>query len=116
MVVVLVVEDDPDFRGLMVQILHGWGHDVVEAGNVAEAMARVAERRPHTVVTDIGLPDGNGFELTQQLLALPGDMRVIVISSDSSAGNRNAALRAGAIGFLAKNELFSVGMQRLIDA
>lgn len=115
-VLVLVVEDDTDFRGLITRILVGWGHGVVEAGGVGEALARATERRPDVALTDIGLPDGNGFDLTRELVALPWPVRVIVISSDCGAGNDRAAARAGAIGFLPKDALFSTAMQRLLGA
>ena len=111
---VLVVEDDAEFRSLIARILIGWKHEVVEAGTVAEALLRAQERQPGTVVTDIGLPDGDGFDLTRRLKALPWKMRVIVISSDSGAGNHQSAEEAGAIAFLAKDELFSVAMRDLV--
>lgn len=112
---VLVVEDDVDFRSFVARILIGWGHDVVEAGTGAEALARVAERRPDAVVTDIGLPEGNGFDLTRKLVGMMPDIRVIVISTDAGAGNDGAARRAGAVGFVPKDELFSAAVRRLID-
>ena len=111
---VLVVEDDPDFRALAVRKLRAWGHEVVEAAGVAEALTRAGERRPDKAVVDIGLPDGNGFDLTVELLALPWPMRVIVVSSDSSAGNQTAAQRAGAIRFVPKQDLFSDAARQLI--
>jgi CheY-like chemotaxis protein len=111
---VLVVEDDPDFRALAVRQLTAWGHEIVEAGSVAEALTRATARRPDRAVVDIGLPDGNGFDLTVQLLALPWPMRVIVVSTDNSAGNQTAAQRAGAVRFFPKQDLFSVAARHLI--
>jgi CheY-like chemotaxis protein len=111
---VLVVEDDLAFRGLIVRILTRWGHEVVEAGTVAEALEAVARRLPDAVLTDIGLPDGNGFELTGRLLAMHSGMRVIVISSDAGAGNRNTAERVGAVGFLPKDALLTASLRRLL--
>ena len=65
---VLVVDDDASFRDLAARVLAGWGHVVVgEAGSVEEALARAAELRPDTALVDIGLPDGDGFALAQQL-------------------------------------------------
>jgi CheY-like chemotaxis protein len=112
---VLVVEDDVDFRDLVTRMLQGWGHSVVEAGSVVEALARASESRPDTVVTDVGLPDGSGFALTEQLVALPWSPRVIVISADDDAGHSTAAHRAGAVGFLCKDALFRVAIRRLVE-
>lgn len=113
---VLIVDDDLSFRHLAARVLTSWGHDVVgEAGTAAEAIARAGELRPDAVLADIGLPDGDGFELTRDLLALPIPPRVVLISSDSDAANGPAAARVGATGFVPKDHLTSVALQRLID-
>lgn len=113
---VLVVDDDAEFRGLATRILTGWGHAVVgEAGTVAEALAQANALQPDTVLVDIGLPDGDGFALTRLLVALPWDVRVVLISSDADRANLLAARRAGADSFLPKDELFGVAMRHLIE-
>jgi DNA-binding NarL/FixJ family response regulator len=113
---VLVVDDDASFRNLAARILRSWGHDVVgEAGSVAEAMACSTELQPDTVLADIGLPDGDGFELTQKLLVLPWHPRVVLISSDSDRANGPAAQRVGASGFFPKDELSGVSFRALIE-
>ena len=103
---VLVVDDDASFRGLATRVLAGWGHEVIgEAGGVGEALARAAELRPDTALVDIGLPDGDGFSLAEQLRALPWPMRVVLISSDGDRANAPAADAAGRSGFFPKDEL-----------
>ena len=67
------------------------------------------------MIVDIGLPDGDGFGLTEQLVALPSPPRVVLISTDADAGNRTAAQRVGAVGFLPKDELLGGDLQGLID-
>jgi CheY-like chemotaxis protein len=111
---VLVVDDNAGFRGLAARVLHGWGYEVIEAGTVADAVACVVERRPRTVLVDVGLPDGDGFELTRRLVALPSPPRVVLISTDADAGNRSAAHRVGAVGFLPKDELLGGALPGLI--
>ena len=112
---ILVVDDDAAVRGLIVRILRSAGQDVVgEAGSVAEALARAEALRPDIALVDIGLPDGDGFSLTRQLRAKPWAMRVVIFSSDADPTNVAAAERAGAVGFLPKDELSSVALQRLI--
>jgi CheY-like chemotaxis protein len=113
---VLVVDDDVAFRGLATRVLLGWGHVVVgEAGTVAEAMARATELRPDLVLVDIGLPDGDGFSLTERLVALPWEVRVVLISSDADRATMQAARRAGADSFLPKDELSGATMRELIE-
>jgi DNA-binding NarL/FixJ family response regulator len=113
---VLVVDDDASFRNITTRILESWGFDVVgQAGSVDEAMARTAELRPDTVLVDIGLPDGNGFDLTRQLMALPWSLRVLLISSDSDIANGAAARRVGASGFFPKDELVGVTFRNAME-
>jgi len=113
---VLVVDDDPSFRDLATRVLNGWGHEVVgEAGTVAEALDRAVELRPEIALVDIGLPDGDGFELTERLRALPWPLRVVLISSDADRANVPAARRAGASGFFPKRDLPGDALRRLIE-
>jgi DNA-binding response OmpR family regulator len=65
---VLVVEDDPSLRGLMVRTLSAKGYRALEAGDGIEALEQLA-RDPdiELVVTDIVMPRMNGVELAQQL-------------------------------------------------
>jgi len=113
---VLVVDDDAGFRDLATRILTGWGHVVIgEAGSVAEALAQAARLRPDTVLVDIGLPDGDGFSLTEQLVAMPWAVRVVLISSEADRTTVQAAHRAGADSFLPKDELSSVALRQLIE-
>ena len=113
---VLVVDDDAEFRDLATRILTSWGHAVIgEAGSVAEALAQAAKLRPDIVLVDIGLPDGDGFSLTEQLVAMPWAVRVVLISSEADRTSVRAAQRAGADSFLPKDELSSVALRQLIE-
>lgn len=112
---VLVVDDDAAFRELATRILESWGHDVVaQAGTVAEATAYAEDLRPHTVLADIGLPDGDGFALARHLAQSPCAPRVVLISSDADPANWPAAQRVGALGFIPKDELPSPQSRELV--
>lgn len=113
---VLVVDDDPDFRRLATRVLTGWGHTVLaEAGGVEDALAEVARTRPDVVLVDIGLPDGDGFDLTARLRSMPSPPQVVLVSSDTSAVNAATAERVGARGFVAKVDLLEDRLRRLLD-
>lgn len=113
---VLVVDDDAGFRDLATRVLTSWGHAVIgEAGSVAEALAQAARLRPDVVLVDIGLPDGDGFSLTEQLVAMPWAVRVVLISSQPDRATVAAARRAGADSFLPKDELSSARLRQLIE-
>jgi two-component system, NarL family, response regulator DevR len=85
-----VLEDDP---GITV---------VGEAGTVAEALARVPAVRPDVVVVDMRLPDGDGAELSRELRHRMPGLRCLVLTSFSEQEALQAAVRAGAAGFLLK--------------
>ena len=112
---ILVVDDDAAVRGLVVRILRSWGHTVIgEAGSVAEALTCADAMQPDTVLVDIGLPDGDGFSLTRELRNRSRAPRVVIFSSDADRANVAAAERAGAVGFLPKDELSGPALRRLI--
>jgi CheY-like chemotaxis protein len=103
---VLVVDDDSSFRTLVARMLAGMGLVVVgEAGSVAAATMAAADLRPECVLVDVGLPDGDGVSLARSLAALPWRPRIVLTSSDPEAVTHQAALDAGAAGFVAKDDL-----------
>jgi len=112
---VLVVDDDVRFRGIAARMLTGRDMVVVgQVGTVAEAIDVVAALRPDAVLVDVGLPDGDGLTLTRQLAALPWRPRIVLTSSDPEAVTHEAALAAGAVGFVAKNDLPDASLEWLL--
>jgi DNA-binding NarL/FixJ family response regulator len=73
-----------------------------EAGTCSEALARVPAVRPDVVVIDMRLPDGDGAELCRGLTERVPGIRCLVLTSYSEQDALEAALRAGAAGFLLK--------------
>jgi DNA-binding NarL/FixJ family response regulator len=113
---VLVVDHDAEFRGRGRRILTAGGHVTVgEATGSARRSRALPTRRPDKVLADTGLPDGDGFDPTRQLCAMPLPPRVVPISTNSDAANRPTAQRAGAIGYLPKAELSGAALGPLIE-
>jgi DNA-binding NarL/FixJ family response regulator len=103
---ILVVDDDPVFRGLARRTLLAEGLKVVgEADSVAAAMAAAHELRPDAVLVDIGLPDGDGVALARALTALPWHPRVVLTSSDPEAASEDDVRASGAGAFVPKDDL-----------
>jgi DNA-binding NarL/FixJ family response regulator len=112
---VLVVDDDPAFRGLAVRMLTRMGFDVVgEAATVAEAATAAADLRPDAALVDVGLPDGDGVALARTLTALPWRPRVVLTSTDRDATTCADAQAAGAAGFIPKDDLPDGCLARLL--
>jgi signal transduction histidine kinase len=65
----LVVEDDEDGRELLRTVLNGYGAIVTTVATARAALAAIAERPPDVLISDIGLPDEDGFALIQKVRA-----------------------------------------------
>jgi CheY-like chemotaxis protein len=68
---VLVVEDDPDNRELLAASLEDFGALVTAAGSAQEALAAFDREIPDVLVSDLGLPGEDGFELLRQIRSRP---------------------------------------------
>lgn len=66
-ITVLVVDDDADTLGLLTDVLKSAGASVTTASSVPEAMNRLAQDTPDVVITDIGMPDDDGFALLRAI-------------------------------------------------
>jgi len=94
---VMLVEDQPNFRSLMVELLNREPdlEVVAQAGSLAEARSQAAVRHD-VAVLDLGLPDGNGAELIGDLREANSRVRVLVLSAILNHENLSRATRAGA--------------------
>lgn len=112
---ILLVDDDDAFRSLAVDMLRAAGHDpVYEARTVAGALSAAAELQPDVALVDIGLPDGDGFQVADELGELTDPPRVVLISADADAADDADVQRVGAAGFVAKEELEGARLRRLL--
>jgi DNA-binding NarL/FixJ family response regulator len=112
---VLVIDDDPTFRGLARRMLAAGGLIVVgEAATAAAAMAAALELRPRAVLVDVGLPDGDGVVLAGELSALPWSPRIVLTSTDPDAASPEDVRRCGAAAFVAKDELPNAPLHQLL--
>ena len=102
---VLLVDDHPLVReGLIARLEHVADIEVVgEAGDAATALERVAALQPAVVLTDIGMREVNGIELTRRLLARDPQLVVLVLSMYDNVEYAQQALAAGARGYVLKD-------------
>lgn len=70
---VLVVDDEPDARALLVSILEAQGAIVRSASGADEALEFVRVRRPSVILSDIGMPERDGYDLLRSVRALDAD-------------------------------------------
>ena len=109
---ILVVDDKPTNRGIVVNLLEPLGFEVQEAENGQEALAKIAEPSPNLIIMDLIMPVMDGIEATRRIRLLPQGKDVMIIASSASVFefNQQDSLKAGCNDFLNKpvraDELF----------
>ena len=96
---VLAVDDEPDARHLVKRILEQCHAVVTTAASVSDALAALAAARFDVLVSDIGMPDRDGFDLIRQLRSLPADAGgktpAVALTALARVEDRRRALLAG---------------------
>ena len=107
---VALVEDEPQMRRFLRATLTSHGFRLVEAATRQEGIANVTTHNPEIILLDLGLPDGDGIEMTRELRTWT-NTPIIVISARGREDDKVEALDAGADDYLTKpfgaNELLA---------
>jgi CheY-like chemotaxis protein/two-component sensor histidine kinase len=105
-ITVLVVEDEPDTREFLKRLLETHGAEVVVAGSAAEALSVFPIARPDILVSDIGLPGVDGYDLMQQIreknMSDGGRIPAIALTAYVRSEDRTRALTVGYQAHVAK--------------
>ncbi len=98
-VTVLVVDDEPDARELVKVVLAAAGATVLIAASAEEALGLVRTARPDVIVSDIGMPERDGYQLLRDVRALPADegghIPAIALTAFARSEDRTRAMLAG---------------------
>lgn len=98
---ILVIEDDPDMRGLLVLMLEEQGHRVRAAANGRAGLEAVHEERPDVILLDMKMPVMDGWEFARRYRVECGDPSPIVVMT-AAEDPRKPAEEIGAAGWLGK--------------
>jgi len=99
---ILLVEDKDSLRTMLRHALEAQDHTVIEARDQPEAVAALQTIRPGVVLSDLRLPNGDGFGVLRAAKELDPELPVIVMTAFGSIQDAVAAMREGALDFLAK--------------
>jgi signal transduction histidine kinase/ActR/RegA family two-component response regulator len=103
---VLLVDDDEDTRRVLSALLHGQGADIVTAASVAEAREALGQRVPDVVISDLAMPEEDGYALLHycrhHASAELRELRLLALTAYAGEQARESVLRAGFDGYLAK--------------
>ena len=101
---ILVVDDNQDSRELVIKILRGKGHQLIEAVDGEDALEKVVEEQPNLILMDISLPKIDGYEVTRWLKQNKkfASIPVIALTAHAMKGDMEKALAAGCDGYISK--------------
>ncbi len=96
---VLVVDDEADTRELICEVLKECGSEVITSCSVAEALQALEEHKPDILISDLGMPDEDGYSLISKIRALPaehgGQIPAAALTAYARAEDRMRVLRSG---------------------
>jgi hypothetical protein len=96
---VLVVDDEADTRELICEVLKECGSEVIMSRSVAEALEALEQYKPDILISDLGMPDEDGYSLISKIRALPaergGQIPAAALTAYARAEDRMRVLRSG---------------------
>jgi CheY-like chemotaxis protein len=116
---ILVIDDEPAWQKITSHILKDRGYDVLIAASGAEALKALTTFRADLILSDVRMPDMNGFDLVDNLKRIPtaSSTPVIFFSAIDDYDARKVARSLGAVDFLVKpfdeDEMSSVLLKHL---
>lgn len=118
---VLIVEDHPDAREILVFQLRHMGYETIEAANGLEGVEKAIAQGPDVVIMDLGLPGINGIEATVRLKQNPktANIPVIAYTAWKEQNYKDKAMEAGMAEFLTKPtplKVFGEVLQRVLQS
>jgi DNA-binding NtrC family response regulator len=99
---ILLVEDKDSLRAMLRLALEAQGHAVIEARDEPEAVAALRDSQPAIVLSDLRLPNGDGLGVLRAAKEADAELPVIVMTAYGSIQDAVAAMKQGALDFLAK--------------
>jgi two-component system response regulator RegA len=98
----LIVDDDNPFRDRLARSMEKKGFKVTQAESVKSAIQKARETKPAFAVIDLRLGDGNGLEVVNEIRKSKKESRIVMLTGYGNIPTAVAAIKAGAIDYLAK--------------
>ena len=99
---VLVVDDEPDVRSLLSDLLKEEGYKVHTADSATKALAEIGKSMPDLVMMDVKLPDQDGIALLKQLKRDEPELEVIMMTAFGGSSTAIKAMEQGAYDYVTK--------------
>ena len=98
----LLVDDDNPFRERLARAMEKKGFEVIQAEGVKKGIDAVKSKKPAFAVVDLRLNDGNGLEVVKQIQDSNENSRIVMLTGYGNIPTAVAAIKEGAIDYLAK--------------
>ena len=98
----LIVDDDNPFKDRLARSMEKKGFKVTQAESVKSAIQKARETKPAFAVIDLRLGDGNGLEVVNEIRKSKKESRIVMLTGYGNIPTAVAAIKAGAIDYLAK--------------
>jgi DNA-binding response OmpR family regulator len=99
---ILLVEDHTDTRRVLSSLLGRSGHEILTAGGVDDALKLLANMRVNVLLSDLGLPDGDGLDLVAKAKSLQPKIKTIALTARGSQKDYELGKKAGFDHYLTK--------------
>ena len=99
---ILIIDDEPDIRGLLSMTLERMGYTTQCAENIKHAVELLSKNTFNLCLTDLRLPDGNGIDIVKRIQKSENQIPVIVITAHGSIDVAIEAMKYGAFDFINK--------------
>jgi CheY-like chemotaxis protein len=99
---ILIVDDAAFSRRMIRKMFKSDPYEILEASNGREALEIISTHQPNCILTDLLMPDMDGFEFLSNLQAQKIDIPTIIISADIQESSRDRCLELGAVAFINK--------------
>ena len=101
---ILVVEDNPDNRILITDVLTSLDYDVLVAVDGVEGVEKAVAEKPDLILMDLALPQQDGWTATREIKAKPDlkPIKIIALTAHAMVGDREKALEAGCDDYVSK--------------
>ena len=101
---ILTVDDSRTMRDMLLMTLVDAGYEVVQAEDGEDGLAKLGDRRPDAIITDINMPKLDGFGFIEAVRADPANrsLPILVLTTESEMDRKERARAAGATGWIVK--------------
>ena len=99
---ILLVEDHQDTRRVLSVLLARSGHEILTAAGVGDALQLLANMRVNVLLSDLGLPDGDGLDLVVKAKTLQPKIRAVALTARGSKSDFDLGRKAGFDHYLTK--------------